>query len=180
VALSGPRSPRSPCPWGKLVCSQQEPLFSLVPERCAHHVSTVTHSFRDGSMIPSPISFSLLRCSSSNSSRSPLDLPVSERLPILFPSAMLSGRGLGASCAHRLRLRQGRPGRQALVAEFPFVGQAFDTLLEKPLHPLGYLCPTPAKVKLLLPCQDRVTEPYRDLSENHMFDPILTGFWLCP
>ena len=40
----------------------------------------------------------------------------------------------------------------------------------------GYFCPTPAKVKLLLLCQDRLTEPHHDLSENTGINPILTGF----
>jgi len=74
-------------------------------------VSTVTEGCVGGAMLHQPISLACLRYYVSNSSPSPLDVPGSERLPILFLFTMLSGRGLDASCAHRLRLRQGRPGR---------------------------------------------------------------------
>ncbi len=35
----------APRPWGKLGCWRLEPLLALVPERCAHQVSTVTYWF---------------------------------------------------------------------------------------------------------------------------------------
>jgi hypothetical protein len=59
----------------------------------------------------------------------------------LSPSPMLSGRGPGASRAHGVRLPQGRPRRPAPVAAFPFAGQSFYALLEKPLHPLVHKAP---------------------------------------
>src|SRR5262245_4591650 len=82
------------------------------------------------------LSFSLLRCSSSHSSRSPLNVTVLSRLPLLLPSPKLSHRGAGASRAHRVRLRQGRVGRHTPVAAARFVGQSHHPFLQKPLHPL--------------------------------------------
>ncbi len=39
----------------------------------------------------------------------------------------------------------------------------------------------PPKMQSLLPsCQDRLTEPHYDLSENSVIDPILTGFGYDP
>ena len=124
VECSCPSNARSPRPWGKLFSWRLEPLVSVVPERCAYLAGRGTYCFITGHMISPSISLALLRCSSLKSSRAPIHLPWISRLPLLLPSTLLSGRGPGASRAHRVRLRQGRRGRHAPVAAARFVGQS--------------------------------------------------------